>query len=423
MQPVMAAILITAVVVIPELALATRASAKTNLASFPPPVYDVRSFGAAGDGSGDDTLAIQRTADAIAAAGGGTVFLPAGTYRVSYIRPRANVRLAGQGRQLTRIVGNGANYSTIQFMNNADNGSITDMSVEGPANRSNNNFNNLYVIRADNSRNISVSNVDVSGGSMSGIFLRAIDGGNLNNISVTNIRSPSPGIGGVGVWLFFGTSNVIASDITIDGVDGHGFLIDAGTIDGLGGRQLYNNTLTRIAVSNFGQGYGANGIGFHGGEGTVADTLTVENGGTLTAVGISLKNDNTDIVAIKNSLNNVSIRNIPYQGLDLSSARSNTISNVSLRNVGTVGGYAVVFQASSPTTRAPVADNQIEDLTIVQDPGTRSASAVLFDQSRVACVRNHIGGVRLSTPPASPAAWQGGAPASGPDANDVLLAP
>jgi len=42
--------------------------------------YNVRSFGAAGDGEQIDTAAIQRAIDAAAHNGGGTVFFPAGTY-------------------------------------------------------------------------------------------------------------------------------------------------------------------------------------------------------------------------------------------------------------------------------------------------------------------------------------------------------
>ncbi len=42
-------------------------------------VYDVRDFGAKGDGLAKDTAAIQAAIDKATAAGGGTVELPAGT--------------------------------------------------------------------------------------------------------------------------------------------------------------------------------------------------------------------------------------------------------------------------------------------------------------------------------------------------------
>lgn len=56
-------------------------------------VYDVRQFGAAGDGKSVDTPAIQKAIDAAAAAGGGTVDFPAGTYLSFSIRMKSNVGL------------------------------------------------------------------------------------------------------------------------------------------------------------------------------------------------------------------------------------------------------------------------------------------------------------------------------------------
>lgn len=42
--------------------------------------FNVRDFGAVGDGATDDTEAIQAAIDAAEAAGGGTVYFPAGDY-------------------------------------------------------------------------------------------------------------------------------------------------------------------------------------------------------------------------------------------------------------------------------------------------------------------------------------------------------
>jgi len=56
-------------------------------------VYDVREFGARGDGKTLDTHAINKAIEAAAAAGGGTVNFPAGTYLSVSIRLRSNITL------------------------------------------------------------------------------------------------------------------------------------------------------------------------------------------------------------------------------------------------------------------------------------------------------------------------------------------
>lgn len=56
-------------------------------------VYDVKRFGARGDGKALDSPAINKTIDAVAAAGGGTVWFAAGTYRSFSIRLKSNITL------------------------------------------------------------------------------------------------------------------------------------------------------------------------------------------------------------------------------------------------------------------------------------------------------------------------------------------
>jgi polygalacturonase len=56
-------------------------------------VYDVKTFGAKGDGKALDTAAINKTIDAAAAAGGGTVYFPAGNYLSVSIHLKSNITL------------------------------------------------------------------------------------------------------------------------------------------------------------------------------------------------------------------------------------------------------------------------------------------------------------------------------------------
>ena len=56
-------------------------------------VFNVRAFGAKGDGKALDHTAINRAIDAAARAGGGTVLVPAGTYLCGSIHLRSNIHL------------------------------------------------------------------------------------------------------------------------------------------------------------------------------------------------------------------------------------------------------------------------------------------------------------------------------------------
>jgi len=74
-------------------------------------IFNVLDFGAKGDGISDDTAEIQAAIDAAHAAGGGTVYVPAGTYIVSgtsdksdgAIRLLSNVTLQGAGMGETTL--------------------------------------------------------------------------------------------------------------------------------------------------------------------------------------------------------------------------------------------------------------------------------------------------------------------------------
>jgi hypothetical protein len=72
--------------------------AGSNFASAAPPtlpreIFNIRSFGAVGDGKNIDTPAINRAIDAASAAGGGTVSFPAGSYLCYSIHLKSKVSL------------------------------------------------------------------------------------------------------------------------------------------------------------------------------------------------------------------------------------------------------------------------------------------------------------------------------------------
>src|SRR4051812_29935569 len=72
---------------------APRASFSFTTSAAQAGVYDVKTFGAKGDGKALDTAAINKTIDAAAAAGGGTVYFPAGNYLSVSIHLKSNIAL------------------------------------------------------------------------------------------------------------------------------------------------------------------------------------------------------------------------------------------------------------------------------------------------------------------------------------------
>lgn len=82
-------------------------------------VWNVRAFGAVGDGSTNDTTAINAAIDAASAAGGGAVLMPAATYRAN-VTLKAKVKLIGEGVARTKLTAatngdviKGVNFATL----------------------------------------------------------------------------------------------------------------------------------------------------------------------------------------------------------------------------------------------------------------------------------------------------------------------
>jgi polygalacturonase len=82
-----------AVAVIPAVSFATDAQLSNYAGSLSHGVFDVRKYGATGDGKTLDTVAINQTIEAAASAGGGVVLFPAGSYLCFSIHLKSQVQL------------------------------------------------------------------------------------------------------------------------------------------------------------------------------------------------------------------------------------------------------------------------------------------------------------------------------------------
>lgn len=105
-------------------------------------VFNARAFGAVGNGVADDRAAIQAALDAAGAAGGGTVYVPEGTFLLSYgVSVPSNVHLKGAGGGRTTLKFKGAvdfndtiltaYLGYIVTMYNVTNASVSDMTLDG----------------------------------------------------------------------------------------------------------------------------------------------------------------------------------------------------------------------------------------------------------------------------------------------------
>ncbi|HEU5078469.1 MAG TPA: glycosyl hydrolase family 28-related protein [Opitutaceae bacterium] len=96
-------------------------------------VYNVKTdFGAAGDGTTDDTSAVTAAFTAAAASPYSTVYFPTGTYSVTgTLTPPSNVRLLGDGKAVSTIIGAQSQTSTlVSFASGRTNIEVRDLALD-----------------------------------------------------------------------------------------------------------------------------------------------------------------------------------------------------------------------------------------------------------------------------------------------------
>ncbi|WP_225773397.1 glycosyl hydrolase family 28-related protein [Pseudomonas sp. Marseille-Q5115] len=160
-------------------------------------LFDVKDFGATGDGVTDDTLAVQAAIDAAAAAGGGRVILPAGTYRISPgsdhtgLLLKDNVALDGAGMGLTVIKLDDSNDLVTGLLRGAgDNLEINRLTLDGNG-RGERGVSDCW--STNGTTNLLLDAVEAVGGSGYGIDLRSAQG----EVTVRNCVARQNGLDGI----------------------------------------------------------------------------------------------------------------------------------------------------------------------------------------------------------------------------------
>lgn len=230
---------------------------------FSSPVVNVKYFGAVGDGATDDTSAIE-AAIASLGTGGGTVFFPGGTYKLSHevrVYDRDGIALVGAGRLATKIWAHDFNGQHFQF-DDCNSITVKDMTLYGDGinaakstggiafgrvnndNTGHNNFENLLIEDITNSgigmsvpilttfKNVKVRYFAGHGFSLSG-------GTSVNMESCYAITGTQAGF----YFKDFTYSNINASVAEVVGV---GFLFDnskAISLNGCGTEAILNRSV------------------------------------------------------------------------------------------------------------------------------------------------------------------------------------
>lgn len=258
----------------------------------------VRDFGAVGDGTTNDTKAIQSTINQVLSAGGGVVYLPPGKYLISSQLKidGSNIALQGAGKDATTIFG----------------GVPVDWSISA--------------ISTTMKTNIEIRDltVDVNNGvRASGIQVAYVNGFALRRCRIQNVATAG---WNVSVGASSGATDTVMHTLNVV-VEDSDFINHAGTLEEL---LVFNTANIKISRSTFSNFPGGPALGFWQND----DNVTVEDS-TFTSGGTALYYSQTT--------NNLVFRNLNMSSVTSGIHGANQSDNGSfgattVRNVQILGG-------------------------------------------------------------------------------------
>ncbi len=186
-------------------------AAHATAATVPPTggAFDVRAYGAVGDGQHDDTVAIQQAIAAAQKAGGGVVYLPQGAYVVSaqlgIAASGVTLQGAGTGATTIKVASGYSNGDVVRFSNLAG-GAVRDLTIAAPAQRAGGAAVHMATAREIHVRDVNMTNMYVGVLIDGTCVLNYIDGGYWVNFTS----------GGVGVWINTSGNDQYISNLVIN---------------------------------------------------------------------------------------------------------------------------------------------------------------------------------------------------------------
>ncbi|MFS2067980.1 M10 family metallopeptidase C-terminal domain-containing protein [Pseudomonas sp. CT11-2] len=296
-------------------------------------IFNVQNFGAKGDGITDDTAAIQRAIDAAAAAGGGQVYMPTGTYIVSggaepsdgCLMLKSNVYLYGDGMGATTVkVADGSDTKITGVIRSAygeethDFG-VSNLTIDGNRDSTTGKidgwFNGYIPGQAGHDSNVTLDSVEIKDCSGYGFDPHE------QTVNMVIKNSVSHGNGLDGFVADFLSNSTFENNVAYDN-DRHGFNIVTSTHDfTLTNNVAYNNGGNGIVVQRGSENIPSpSNITITGGEvyGNGAEGVLIKMSSEVTVSGVDI-HDNTSagvriygsnhVELIDNTLNSNSLGN------------------------------------------------------------------------------------------------------------------
>ncbi len=391
--------------------------------------FDVRAFGAKGDGVTDDTAAF---AAAVSAARpvGGTVYVPVGTYVLSQVTLPSYVKLVGESRTGSVLAYNGVRAvlldqaGTLVVSKGTTSVGVSNLTLRGlgAPGRS----NDEILLGLQNASNVTVRGVTLERGQGRGLFVigAGSTGGVYDNILIRNIYWLATGRYGVGFWFYYGPSHNTVNNVTVDTTDGYGLTLDSGSAVG-DGVAVTDNVLTNITVLRAARQPGSAGISWQGAQRNTMDGFRIADTYAQASVAIMVEEDQTGTLSLDNVFRNGVITDVGRSAFSLQSASQNTFRAISVSNVGRVQA-ADLAELTWTTIQGgaiggSTADNTFDGITVTEAVGSYHWGAQL-DSTEVAIVRNHFTAMAWGQPAYGIVLVEGTrAPLTGTDANTGLV--
>lgn len=377
--------------------------------------FNVRDYGAVGDGVTSDATAIALAKAAAIAAGGGTIYFPAGSYKTDALNLTSNsLSIAGAGRSLSTIVG--TNGNTTVSIANATGNSISNITIQGPTTGG----VPLYMTGAVNP---TLTSVTVQNGETAGAYITLTHGLTATDLIVEDSA-------GRGLWLFIGVYNSTFTDTTVRDCVQDGIFLDAGTTGSGGDARAIHDVMFAgtTTVTNCASGTAAGAVGFSGAYQCVIENLIVTTTGNGNP-GIAYQEDQnageTLVGATRdNTVQRATLTTISGYGIYFGGSIRNTVGQVSITNLnGTNGsdGYAVYFASGQGGGDHICTDNLVAGLAVSQTSGRPYTYTARFESTDgVQVARNRVRYRSSGSPSAGTAQYAGtNAPSSGPNQNVV----